>query len=122
METGEIRYEKVFESPRPPPKISLRDNWMKELGSEVARQAEVNQPTQPNPNPDHDGTGRPVETEQRSRSSAQEIDTRFSLDCERSNVSVERLDKAKDTDEDVDADRVRTVRPVGGHQSPSTRR
>ena len=95
---------------------------MKELGSEVARQAEVNQPTQPNPNPVHDGTGRPVETEQRSRSSAQEIDTRFSLDCESSNVSVERLDKAKDTDEDVDADRVRTVRPVGGHQSPSSRR
>ena len=35
METGEIMYEKVFESPRPP-KISLRDNWMKDLGSEVA--------------------------------------------------------------------------------------
>ena len=49
-------------------RFPLRDNWMKELGSEVARQAEVNQPTQPNPNPDHDGTGRPVETEQRSRS------------------------------------------------------
>ena len=47
METGEIIYEKVFESPRLPPKISLRHAWMKELGSEVARQAEVNQPTQP---------------------------------------------------------------------------
>ena len=33
---------------------------MKELGSEVARQAEVDQPTQPNPNPDHDRTERPV--------------------------------------------------------------
>ena len=50
METGEIIYE-VYESPRPPPKISLRHDWMNELGSEVARQAEVNQPTQPNPNP-----------------------------------------------------------------------
>ena len=68
METGEIMYEKVYESPRPPPKISLRHDWMKELGSEVARQpegevarqVEVNQPTQPNPNPDHDRTGRPV--------------------------------------------------------------
>ena len=48
METGEIIYETVYESPRPPPKISLRHDWMKELGSEVARQAEVNQPTQPN--------------------------------------------------------------------------
>ena len=33
METGEIIYEKVFASPRPPPKISFKDNWMKELGS-----------------------------------------------------------------------------------------
>ena len=40
METGEIIYEKVYESPRPPPKISLRNDWMKELGSEVARQPE----------------------------------------------------------------------------------
>ena len=39
METGEIKNEKVYESPRPPPKVSLRNNWMKELGSEVARQA-----------------------------------------------------------------------------------
>ena len=36
METGEIIYEKVFESPRPLPKSFLRNNWMKELGSEVA--------------------------------------------------------------------------------------
>ena len=33
---------------------------MKELGSEVARRAEVKQPTQPNPNPNHDGTETPV--------------------------------------------------------------
>ena len=37
MEIVEIIYEKVSESPRPPPKISLRNDWMKELGSEVAR-------------------------------------------------------------------------------------
>ena len=104
METGEISYERVFESPRPPPKISLRNYWMKELGSEVVRQAEDIQPTQPNPNPIK-RTVRPVETEQTSRSSAQEIDTRFSLGCESTNLSVERLDKDKDTDKDVDADR-----------------
>ena len=34
MESGEIIHEKVFASPRPPPKISFKDNWMKE-GSEV---------------------------------------------------------------------------------------
>ena len=47
METGEIIFEKVYVSPRLPPKISLRHDWMK-----IARQAEVNQPTQPNPNPE----------------------------------------------------------------------
>ena len=53
---------------------------MKALVSEVDRQAEDNQPTQPNPNPIK-RTERPVVTEQTSRSSAQEIDTRVSLDC-----------------------------------------
>ena len=36
MGSGEVIYEKVDASPRPPPKISFKDNWMKELGSEVA--------------------------------------------------------------------------------------
>ena len=85
---------------------------MKELDSEVARQAEANQPTQPNPNPNHDRTERPVVTEQTSRSSAQEIDTRFSLDFKNTNLFVERLEKDKDTDKDVDADRDGTGRPV----------
>ena len=111
MDTGEIVYEKVYESPRMPPKISLRHDWMKELGSEVARQAEVKQPTQPNP-PDHDRTVRPVVTEQTSRSSAQKIDTRFSRDCKNTNLFVERLEKDKDTDRNEDADHDRTVRPV----------
>ena len=36
MESGEITYEKVYVSPRPPPTISFKDDWMKELDSEVA--------------------------------------------------------------------------------------
>ena len=36
IETGEIISEKVYASPRIPPKISCKDNWRKELGSEVA--------------------------------------------------------------------------------------
>ena len=36
MESGEIIHEKVYAPPRPPPKISFKDNWMKDLGSEVA--------------------------------------------------------------------------------------
>ena len=50
---------KAIQSPRPPPKISLRNNWIQELGPEVARQAEGSQPTQPNPDPIY-RTGRPV--------------------------------------------------------------
>ena len=40
LKTGEVLYEKVFMSPRPPPKISLKHEWERELGSEVARQPE----------------------------------------------------------------------------------
>ena len=32
---------------RPPPKISFKDNWMKELGSEVVGNGEDSQQTQP---------------------------------------------------------------------------
>ena len=54
-------------SPQPPPKISLRHDWTKELGSkvdrqpegEVARQAKFFQPAQPLPNPIRDRSGRP---------------------------------------------------------------
>ena len=53
METGEVIYEKVFASRRPPPKISLKHDWMKELGSEVARQpeGEVARQAKSSPNP-----------------------------------------------------------------------
>ena len=47
METGEIKNEKVFASPRPPPKNSFKDNWMKELGSEVTGGSEDSQRIQP---------------------------------------------------------------------------
>ena len=33
LKTGEVLYEKSYMSPRPPPKISLRHDWTKELGS-----------------------------------------------------------------------------------------
>ena len=68
METGEVIFEKVYASPRPPPKISLKHDWKRELGSEGAQRPEgqvvqkfkSSQSNQPNPNPDHDGTGQPV--------------------------------------------------------------
>ena len=68
MESGEVIFEKVYASPRPPPKISLKHDWMKELGSEVAQrphgqvvqQSKSSQSSQLNPSPDHDRTVKPV--------------------------------------------------------------
>ena len=40
LKTGKVLYEKVCMSPRPPPEISLRHEWTKELGSKVVRQPE----------------------------------------------------------------------------------
>ena len=40
MESGEVTYEKVYMSPRPPPKMSLSHDWKRELGSEHAQQPE----------------------------------------------------------------------------------
>ena len=73
LKTGEVLYGKACMSPRPPPKVSLRHDWTKELGSkvdrqpqeevvrqprgEVARQAKFFQPTQPIPNPIRDRSG-----------------------------------------------------------------
>ena len=81
METGKIIYEKVFKSSRKSPKISSKHDWMKELGSEVARQAEGYQPTQPNPNPNHDRTRRPVVCRQPvgSSSTINEVDIDFRI-------------------------------------------
>ena len=109
--------ESICVTPASSEDFLFEHDWMKELGSENPAQAESSQPTQPKtPNPMH-RTGRPVTTEQTSRWSAQEIDTRFLHRCESTNLSVERSDKYKDTDENVDADRVRTGPPVGSEQS-----
>ena len=74
LKTGEVLYEKAYMSPRPPPKISLRHNWTKELDSkvahqpegkvvqqpeEVARRAKFFQPTQPISSPNCDRSGQP---------------------------------------------------------------
>ena len=84
METGDVIYEKVYASPRPPRKISLKHDWMKELGSEVDRQPQgeivqqstSSQSSQPNPNPDHDRTEKPVVCPRARASRSQEIRTR----------------------------------------------
>ena len=101
MEIGEVIYEKVYASPRPPPKISLKHDWKRELGSEdaqrpegqVVQQFKKSQSNQPIPNPDHDRTVQPfagtdrsgqpvvgtnprIELSGRKTSRSQEIETR----------------------------------------------
>ena len=53
-------YQKVSVSPRPPPKISYKDNWMKELDSEVAGGNKDTQRIEPKPKTQLSRTGRPV--------------------------------------------------------------
>ena len=69
-------------SPQPPPKISLKHEWTRELGSkvarppegEVARQAKIFQPTQQTPNPIRVRSGRPDDMQdERNTSRFQEI-------------------------------------------------
>ena len=43
MKTGDVLYEKVYMSLRPPPKISLKHEWKRELGSDHAQRAEAGQ-------------------------------------------------------------------------------
>ena len=65
MKTGEVFYEKVYMSPRPRPKISLKHDWKRELGSNHAQLAEAGQLSRslqsnhPTPNPIRERSGRP---------------------------------------------------------------
>ena len=84
MKTGEGLYEKVYMSPRLPPKISLKHEWKRELGSEHAQRPEVGQlsrsfqSNQPTLNPICERSGRPDVTQDgRKTSRSQEIDVNF---------------------------------------------
>ena len=63
---GEVKNEKVYMSPQPPPKISLKHEWKREFGSEHAQRSEVGQlsrsfqSNQPILNPSRERKGRPV--------------------------------------------------------------
>ena len=64
MESGEIICEKVYVSPRPYPTISFKDNWMKELDSEVAGSSKDTRRIQPKPKTQLSRPGRPVGEQQ----------------------------------------------------------
>ena len=88
IEIREIIFEKVYASPRPPPKISLKDNWSKELNSEVAGCSEDSQQTQPKTKNPIVRKGRPVLPEQPSGSSARKIEN--VSNCESANSRTGR--------------------------------
>ena len=84
METGEVIFEKVYMSPQPPPKISLKPEWKRELGAqrpEVEQLSRSFQSNQPILNPSRERTARPVVKDDtrtvqdgRKTSRSQEID------------------------------------------------
>ena len=95
METEEITYEKVYASPRPPPKISFKDNWMEELDSEIAGGSGDSQQIQPKSKTQLSRTERPVGGQE----STKEIEKDILFDHEDIKHSI------------------RTERPVGGLKS-----
>ena len=95
METGEIIYEKVYVSLRPPPTISFKDNWMKELDSEVAGSSKDTQRIQPKPKTQLSRTERPAGGQE----------------------SIKQIEKDVLFGHEDIKHATRTVRPVGGLES-----
>ena len=101
----------------------FKDDWMKELGSEVAGGGKDSQQTQPKTKNPIVRTGRPVLAEQPSGSSVQEIGKNVLFDCESTKLRTGRLVSScvpvsvdKDAGENVNADHVRTGRRVESEQ------
>ena len=133
MESGELMYEKEHVSPWPPPTISFKDNWMKELDSEVAGSSKDTQRIQPKPKTQLSRTARPVGEQPFTQKIEKDVlfgreGTKHPTRTERPvdgpksiqscvSMLVELVDKYEDKDEDGEADQTRTVRLVGGQQS-----
>ena len=106
MESGEIIHQKVYVSPRPPPKISYNDNWMCGLDSDIAGSTKNIQRIEPKPNTQSSSTGRPACGEK------QEIEERTKFD--RDTLNQENHDYVTDS--------TSTERPVCGHEFTKTLR
>ena len=114
-------------SPRPLPTISFKDNWMKELDSEVAGSSKDTQRLQPKPKTQLSRTGRPVGEQQFTQEI--EKDVLFGREGTKHSTRTGRpVDGSKSiqscvsmpveiVDKDEDLDQTRTERPVGGQQS-----
>ena len=124
METGEVMYEIVYMSPRPPPKISLTHDWKRELGSEdaqrpegqVVQQSRCLQSNQPIPNPGRDRTGQPVVRTDRTLQPVVGTNTRTAQDGRKTSRS-QKIDTRSFHDEAVKTDR--TGQPVVNHDESS---
>ena len=120
MESGEIMFEKVFVPPRTPPKTSFKDNWMKEMDSEVAGGGKDSQRIKPKPKTQLSRTERPVGEQPFTQEIGKDVlfgreGTRNSTrtvrpveDHHPSRVVCQYLTKDEDADENVDADQTRT--------------
>ena len=117
MKSEEIKYQKVYVSPRPPPKISYNDNWMNELGSEVAGSSKDTQRIQPKPKTQLSRTERPV-CEQEStkeiekRTMFDHEDVKHSTSTGRPVCGSESTKSYVLTPIKIEEDQTRTVRPV----------
>ena len=101
MKSEEIRYQKVYVSPRPPQKISYKDFWMCDLDSDIAGSSKDTQQIEPIPKTQLSSTGRPVCGEK------EEIEERTTFD--RDTFNQEKNDEVIDP--------TSTGRPVCGYES-----
>ena len=101
IKSQETMYQKVYVSPRPPPKISYKDNWMCELDSGVAGSSKDTQRIQPKTQ--LSSTERPV----CGQESTTEIEKRTEFDHD--TLSQEKHDEVTDS--------TSTGRPVCGTES-----
>ena len=90
MNSEEIIYQKVYVSPRPPPKISYKDNWMCDFDSDVAGSSRDNHRIQPKPKTQLSSTVRPV----CGQESTKEIEKRTEIDHD--TLCQEKHDKVTD--------------------------
>ena len=106
MENGEVIYEKVYVSLRPPLKMSMKHDWKRELGSEHAQRPEgqVVQPprsfqsNQPIPNPSRDRSGQPVVETSNTRSSGDSKNLNVEMAHDRSGQPVVETNKENVSD------------------------
>ena len=122
VESGEIISENVYMTPRPPPKISFKDDRMKELDSEVAGSSKDTQRIQPKPKKHYHERGDPwvsnrtgdrkkclvwSRRHQKLNKNGETCDGPPSIQSFVP-VSVELVENCQDKDENVDADQTRT--------------